>query len=142
MTARQAAIAGGAGLTLHLCLALTMAWQSLVSGAECSTGASPLGALLKNNDRDTSLHHDRLSRELPAAGPSTAFRSQQQPFAGPSEDAQRFFSPHEPTMSAQREGFAMHQMRRELDNLEAGNGDPGTFPLTASRPCSYAHSKL
>jgi hypothetical protein len=131
-----------ATLTYAQAVTLIMAWQSLVSGAECSTGASPLGSLLKNSDRDTSLHHDRLSREGPVAGSSSAFRSQQR-FAGPTEDAQRFFSAHEsPAISAQRETFAMHQMHRELDSLEASNGDRGERRLNTwlSRFCSFLNS--
>jgi peroxin-5 len=109
-----------------------MAWQSLVSGAECSTSANPLGSLLKQSEQDTSLHHDRFDRDIPAGGSSSAFRSQQQrPFAGaagPSEDAQRFFAANSPAGPSQSDAFAMQQMRRELDSLEAaGSGDPGSF---------------
>ena len=45
-----------------------MAMQSMLSGADCSVGSTPLAQLLKHSDRDTSLQQDRLA---PAAGGSS-----------------------------------------------------------------------
>ncbi|KAM0751124.1 TPR-like protein [Meredithblackwellia eburnea MCA 4105] len=90
--------------------------ESLVSGSECATGASPLASLLKHQQQDRSLHHD-AHQVGPRAGPS-GLRTFNQNNANGSQEADHFFNAqqqHDP-------GFHMDSLRRELEASVAGRG--------------------
>jgi peroxin-5 len=103
-----------------------MAFQSMMNGSECSTGASPLSSLLKQQNTDSSLHGSSFSQ----GGPASTLRSRQGIPGQGHEEAERFFQ-------SQSNGggggggpggaFAMEGLRRELEgaNMGAMKGDRG-----------------
>ncbi|KAH7108429.1 TPR-like protein [Auriculariales sp. MPI-PUGE-AT-0066] len=69
-----------------------MAFQAMMSGAECATGANPLSQVLKHADNDRSLQRDRIT-----AGPSSSLyrlapSSAQAPSEADVASARQFFA--------------------------------------------------
>ncbi|SDA01448.1 BZ3500_MvSof-1268-A1-R1_Chr10-1g02676 [Microbotryum saponariae] len=119
-----------------------VAFQSMMSGAECSTGASPLSSLLKQQAQDHSLHQSGLSSQ---PGPSSSMRSggggmhQSMPGQMRAQEADRFFEQSSPAGNA---SFGdLQGLRRELDQVARSSnpvlkGDRGQFEAGCHRLAS------
>ena len=106
-----------------------MAFQGMMSGAECST-SSPLQSLLKQQGTDNSLHNSSFSQSN--QGPSLRTRSGMPPQA--QEEAERFYAQNGRNNSP-GPAFEMERLRRELEGVSregAIKGDRGE-PLRFSR---------
>lgn len=104
-----------------------MAFQSMMNGSECSTGASPLASLLKQQGTDNSLHHSQFQQ--PGSSGAHSMRQHQGPQLA-HDEAERFFQ----QQAQQQQGgqFAMEGLRRELESVQREGkgpiiGDRGAF---------------
>ncbi|SCV73897.1 BQ2448_6327 [Microbotryum intermedium] len=101
----------------HLVDLRAVAFQSMMSGSECSTGASPLSSLLKQQGQDHSLHQSGFSSR---PSPSLSMRSgggmhQSIPGQMRPQEAERFFEQAGPAVNA---SFGdLQGLRRELDQV-------------------------
>ncbi|WFD32466.1 Peroxisomal membrane signal receptor PTS1 [Malassezia sp. CBS 17886] len=99
-----------------------MAFQSMLSGAECSTGNNSLSQFLKHTQTDRSLQQDGAQQPVhPGMGPgAAAFRSRpSRPGGGAEMDA---FLHRE--AGANGGGFDMHAMRAEMEAVRSGARAP------------------
>lgn len=96
-----------------------MAFQSMVSGAECSTGSNPLSQLLKQQQTDRSLHAGPSYQQ--AAQRPNGLRTQQQQGPGGQmvgKEAEQFFG-QKPGGGPGEGLMAMGALRRELEGAQA-----------------------
>lgn len=108
-----------------------MAFQSMVSGAECSTGASPLASLMKQQNNDNSLHQSSFQQQ---GGSTQSIRTRNGTPMGQNEEAERFFQMNNGGGGggSGQANYSMEAMRRELENTQrdgALKGDRGKFDL-------------
>lgn len=105
-----------------------MAFQAMLSGAECSTGNNALSQLMKHTGGDRSLQQgDRTT-----AGPSTfqgpsSMRQQQGPGGAGSSEAEAFFRQQQAQhqFAAQNGGaFDFEKMKGEMNRMQAGGPQP------------------
>lgn len=103
-----------------------MAFQGMMSGAECST-SSPLQSLLKQQSTDNSLHNSSFSHANQPASLRT--RSGMPPQA--QEEAERFYAQNGNNPGP---AFEMERLRRELEGVSregALKGDRGQSRTSA-----------
>lgn len=99
---------------------IIMAFQSLMSGSECSTSANPLSQLLKQQQTDRSLHQ---GPSLQSSGPLPGTLRTHSPMQGGGQEAEQFFAGGQMGNGGAVKGgelMGMGGLRRELDGLTRG----------------------
>lgn len=97
-----------------------MAFQSMLSGAECSTSNNTLSQFLKHAQTDRSLQQDGM--QGPQQGMQRpGFRTRP---GGPAQDMDAFL--HQPRDAPH--GFDMHAMRSEVDHMRGSMNAPKAMP--------------
>lgn len=89
-------------------------FQSMMSGAECSTSSTPLASLLKQQQTDHSLHQSNFSQPGPSAG---SLRTHTPTGALQHEDADRFFQQQQMGGPGSGQFANMDSIRRELEGV-------------------------
>jgi peroxin-5 len=115
-------------------------FQSMMSGAECSTGSTPLASLLKQQNTDHSLHQPGFSGQQVGAGPS--FRSSPGLSGRQLEEAERFFQQGSGPVTPKNGGsqMGMENLRRELERV-ARNDNQGSMKGDRGQ-LNFCHSLL
>ncbi|PWZ02303.1 TPR-like protein [Testicularia cyperi] len=95
-----------------------MAFQSMMSGAECSTSNNGLSQILKHTQQDRSLQHGDRTFAGPARMGPAGMRQSNQP-QGAGSDAEAFFRQQQQSAmpGTASSAFDMHAMRSELNNF-------------------------
>lgn len=95
-----------------------MAFQAMLSGAECSTGNNGLSQLLKHTGGDKSLQQGDRTTAGPS-GPSLSSMRQQPGGAGGPQDAEAFFRQQQAGPHAFHGGgaFEFEQMKNEMNRM-------------------------
>lgn len=107
-----------------------MAFQSMLSGAECSTSSNTLSQFLKHAQTDRSLQQDGLRPADGAGAQRPQFRTRPAG-AGPAPEMEAFAHPR-----AGAPAFDMHAMRAEMDAMR-GAGAPVAH--AGAPPSAWAH---
>lgn len=99
-----------------------MAFQSMMSGSECSTSSNPLSQLLKQQHTDRSLHQGPALQHLgPQAG---SIRTHSPMQAGQAHEAEQFFASGGMGASGAakggQQGMGMTALRTELEQVARG----------------------
>lgn len=112
---------------------MTMAFQSMLSGAECSTSNNTLSQFLKHTQADRSLQQDGMHPAQPGGAQRPGFRTRP---AGAAPEMEAFL--HQAPGGSQ---FDMHAMRAEVDALRAGPapGPAAHKAMPPSAPSAWAH---
>ena len=107
-----------------------MAFQSMLSGAECSTSSNTLSQFLKHAQTDRSLQQDGMRPADGAGAPRAQFRTRPAG-AGPAPEMEAFAQPR-----AGAPAFDMHAMRAEMEAMR-GAGAPVAH--AGAPPSAWAH---
>lgn len=86
----------------------------MMSGAECSTGASPLSSLLKQQNQDHSLHQSGYNQQIGPSGTSSLRTNLNG--NGQNVDAERFFQQQQ--QNGVMNTMNLDGLRRELQGVD------------------------
>ncbi|WFD04722.1 Peroxisomal membrane signal receptor PTS1 [Malassezia vespertilionis] len=111
-----------------------MAFQSMLSGAECSTSNNTLSQFLKHTHTDRSLQQDGMQRPQPSGVGAQTFRSSTM-MANPQE--MEAFAQQNHAVSGVS-GFDMRSMRAEMDSMRAGVTGPKMAPMVSGGNAAWA----
>ena len=97
-----------------------MAFQSMISGAECSTSVNPLSQLLKHSERDPTLRHDAsLINSHPNSIPSIR-ENVSRSNGTTNQEFEQFHSSNPGNLNP----FGVEALRREIHAVPLRNGSP------------------
>ncbi|WFD44140.1 Peroxisomal membrane signal receptor PTS1 [Malassezia psittaci] len=108
-----------------------MAFQSMLSGAECSTSNNNLSQFLKHTQTDRSLQRDGMQPGASQGSRQGGFRSQHGPHAAPEMDAFQQNGKHS-------SAFNMHSLRNEMNTMRSNPGSLHHPSMQQAPPSAWA----